>query len=217
MAELVPYTEFDSAELATQLHEGVHSARGLLEKRNINGPFARYGGEIRAGIAKVEKGQEEHISKQLGHYAIVGDLGDVVGAASILPTLALRKQRLRMRAGVARRLPLVSRSYPHASPNVSAWTNGNMDALADAYRDLVAIADQPKYVSPLSGASQVKEPFNVTWTVEPINSPVEVHEAIVARSGLEQIVVARFDDGESGKRIPPKSMLYINYAKYASS
>lgn len=208
MAELIPYTEFNSAELAVQLHEVVRNTRGLLEVRNIHGPIERYGRDIEAGIAKVEKGQEEHTSKQLGHYAIVGDSGDVVGAASILPDLSLRKQRLRMRAGIARRLPLVSKVYPHASPHVSAWTNGNKEALAEAYSDLVAMVDQPKYVSPLSGVSQIKEPFNVTWTVEPVDSPHEVHEAIVASSGLEQIIVARFDDGESGKKTPPKGMLY---------
>lgn len=205
---LIPYNEIDSRELAKGLNEAVAEGHDMLLARNILGPIERYYGSQERGVPFVEKGQRETASGELGHYAILHATGDIVGAASLFPHLPLRRQYLPIQAGAARRLPVVSHELPHARPNIHAWTNGDNEVLSDAYQQLAELAGQPHYESPVIGKPTTKEPFNITWTFEPSRSPKEIHEAIVAKSGLEKVKTARFDDGEDGHSIPPKGTLY---------
>lgn len=208
---LVPFTEFESAvELARQLHEVVTNNIPMLEARNLLGPISRYGSNdsIRAQ-EKVEKGQREHQAGTLGHYAVVGDSGDVVGSASIYPDLPLYKLRLPVPAGIARRAePFLAVRYSYASPNIHAWADDSEDVLAQTYEELTQLANTPPSYHPLSGTPYAKEPFNTTWTLEPARSPKYIHDAIVASSGLQRVAKRRFDDGEDGRTIPPRGTLY---------
>lgn len=206
--ELRPYTEFDSAQLAAQLHEAVVSSESLLRQRNINGPIARYGGELALGIQNVEKGQEEHYYNELGHFAIIGDSGDVVGAGSIYPDLKLRKLRLPLPTALATKHLLVK--YPYAAPNIHAWVNDEQGDLTEVYTDLLEASKATQYCTDIV---RVKGDFTdgkrpgIAWTLEPRRSPKFVHDSIQA-SRLKKVATRRFDDGESKRRIPPRGTVY---------
>ena len=145
----------------------------------------------------------------IGHLAIVGQPGDVIGAGSLRPDIKLRKSNLYLPPIITRNVPFASTANPHATPNVSAWTNGDLESLNLAYIELVERADQPRYTDVLVDTPSTPEPFNVTWATEPLNdTTAEIHEAITRNNQLEAITDARFDDGESRKRTPPKATLY---------
>lgn len=205
---LRPYTDFDSRELAGQLHEAVSAegVRSQLEARNIRGPIQRYGGSLDEAAEKIQKGQHEHTTGELAHYAIVGSSGDVIGAGSLMPDLPLHKLRAPVPSSVGRRTaPLLARAYNYATPNVAAWTSGGEDVLAQAYRELVNLSD----TTHTPGEPTSEPPLKSVWTLEPARSPTEIHEAIVAYSGMMKIANRRFDDGEQTRwEVSPRSVLY---------
>lgn len=211
MAEtLIPYTKFDSAsELALQLQFAVKASQNHLEARNILGPNIRYGGDLDTALENVEKGQAEHDDGKLGHFAVISEMGDVVGAASIYPELKLRKLRMPIppRAAIG---PLAV-DFSYASPNIHAWATDE-DVLSAAYQGLVAIVRSGAFKSRVIGSGQEKEwsrgQSNV-WTLEPTRSPGSIHEAITAGTGLVKVATRRFDDEETaGLHIPPRATLY---------
>lgn len=214
MSEILrAYTEFDSLELARQLHEVVSNDANaqLLEARNIRGPIYRYGGEVHSAEDNVKKGQDEHTRGILSHYAILGVGGDVVGAASLYPNLPLHKLRAPVPAFIARRsAPLLARRFDFATPNVSAWADDNEGVLAQAYKELVKLSDTaPDYHPKKIDLPASQPPLKSVWTLEPARSPQDIHEAIVATSGLGKVATRRFDDGEQSRlEIPPRGTLY---------
>lgn len=205
--ELIPYSEFNSSrDLAIQLHEVVASNKPLLQERKLNGPIIRYGGSLRQGIEKVEKGQREHIAGELGHFAVVGDSGDVIGSASIYPDLMLRKLRLPVPPVLA--FGRLAVGYPYATPNIHAWVADGEGDLTDVYKNLVKLSRDMKYRQRMNKPEFVN-PWHVgsAWTVEPKSSPKEVHDAIKATT-LSKVATRRFDQGESRLRVPPRGTLY---------
>ncbi len=201
---LVPYTEFEAGDLAAQLHGAVRGNMVELGDRNLVGVMLRYGYDLERAEAKVRKGQNEH--DEIGHFAVVDFMGDVVGAASIYPGLPLRKLRLPLPPAAA--VGPLAVEYPYADPNVHAWTVGpERDLLADAYKDLVF-----RSMGTFKRAD-AKKP----WTIEPVASPKHVHESIVL-GGLEAVATRRYDDGESRRRVPPRSVLYAHlYGEWTSA
>lgn len=227
-AMLRPYTEFKADELASQLGEVVVQNKGLLAARNLVGVIDRYGHDFELAKSKVEKGQREHAQGELGHYAIIGISGDVIGSASVYPGLTLRKLRLPIPAGIGRRYSALAVDYPYARPNIHAWAAEDEDVLADAYQALATIG-----LSDLSNRnrltlSQVARREGIAlpsylhqgaaWTVEPHRSPSDIHESITAKSGLKKVATKRFDDGENGLKIPPRGILYadLSYEWYGA-
>lgn len=209
-SELHPYTEFDSTELAAQLHKAVTASESLLRARNINGPIARYGGELAIGIQNVEKGQEEHTYNELGHFAIVGDSGDIIGAGSIYPNLKLRKLRLPLPPALAEKR--LSVYFTYAKPNIHAWIDDDQGDLAEVYEELLETSRADQYstnIVRVEGDFTRDKRTGVAWTLEPLRSPKSIHTAIQA-SGLDKITTSRFDDGESRLHIPPRGILYAD-------
>lgn len=206
MSELLKsYEEFESADLASQFHELVNNNARLLSERNLVGVVLRYGTALDVAEKNIIKAQNERNSR-FGHYAIVGATGDVVGAASVINELPLKKLRLPMPAGLARG-PL-SVKYPHANPNIHAWTDAeDTESLAFAYSQLThKIFEEKPYIT--FGNSLTRMIVDYPWTIEPTKSPDDIHDAITALSGLKAIVSKRFDDGESNREIPSISTLY---------
>lgn len=205
--ELRPYTEFDSSrDLAMQLHDTVIANKPLLQERNLNGPIVRYGGSLSQGIEKVEKGKREHTAGELGHFAIVGDSGDVIGSASIYPDLMLRKLHLPIPPVLA--FGRLAVEYPYATPNIHAWAADGEGDLADIYASLLKLSYHKKYHQRLKKPETANPDHGGSaWTVEPKSSPKEVHEAIQT-TVLDKIVTRRFDQRERRLFIPPRGTLY---------
>ena len=190
---LIPYSQFMPRGLVDGLSGAVLESRDLLQERNILGPIERYAnGDRNHALEMIEKGRHEHLAGVLFHYAIVGSFGEIQGAASIDPSLPLYKPYLPIPAGISRRVPFLRTSYHHAMPNIHAWTrSGKEDLLTQAYQELV----------------QKTHKFDKPWTIEPVTSPREIHEAI-ASAGLTAVATHRYDDGESGRKVPKRSVLY---------
>jgi hypothetical protein len=207
--ELKPYSDFESArDLALQLHEAVRSSEAILRQRDLPGPLARYGGELALATANVEKGQHEHLRAELGHYAVIGDSGDVIGSASVYPGLRLRKLRLPIPAGLAQGWLAVE--FPYATPNVHAWIKDGEDGLADAYKQLLPLSRADAYHRRIVG-TELQNPWHsgAAWTVEPRQSPRWVHRAI-SSTRLQRVATRRFDEGESRKKVPKRGTLYAD-------
>ncbi len=201
-AILVPYTEFEPVDLARQLHGLVDANVTPLTLRGLRGVISRYD-DLDAAKRNVLQGQAEH--HRLGRFAIVNEEGNVRGVASLHPDFPLRKLRLPIPPALARG-PLTT-TYPFAAPNVHAWTghilnwrgrNEDFGALlAPAYKELVRMA------TPEQSDTTTPRP----WTAKPVRSPEFVHEAIV-EAGLAKVATRRFDNGESRRRVPPRSTVY---------
>ena len=190
---LVPYTEFGASDLAAQINGLVVANAELLSMRGLTGVLDRYS-DLAIAEQKIRKGQSEQTT--IGHFAIVNAVGNVRGTGSIIPELRLRRQLLPLPPALTPGLLTVH--YNYANPNIHAWTDKNdTDLLYDAYKDLAYRASGYWKHSTMPKA----------WTVEPTSSPRYIHEAI-SESGLEIIAKGRFDDGESRRDIPPKSVLY---------
>lgn len=196
----MPYSEFDSAELALQLHDVVRDNASLLKARNLLGPLARYGHDLNRAKDKVEKGQREHVAGTLGHFAVVNNENTVIGSASIYPGLSPYKLKAPLPAGISRQFPFMAVDFPGANLNIHAWTNDDGIALEQTYKELFDVS--PSYME-YAGDSR----HHLTWTVEPFKSPQYVHEAIVA-SGLGKVTSGRYDEGDSRFAIPPRGVLY---------
>jgi hypothetical protein len=195
---LVPYTQFEAADLAHQLNEAVLDSIDLLEQRNLHGVVARYGGRLSLAEVMVEKGQWDHLKVNPAHFAVMNKDRDVIGAASIYPNLPLRKLHLPLPPKFTNRF--LSDQFSYANPNISAWTkSGEEEVLMEAYKQMVTMGTTP--------VSNGYMPHESPWTIEPIRSPREIH-AVIALAGLTKIATRRFDDGESKTRIPPRSTLY---------
>lgn len=205
---LHPYTDFETNELAAQLHQAVQFNAPLLAARNIQGLIKRYGEDLETAQENVEKGKRDH-AQGIGHYAIMSDSGDVVGSASLYPDLPLHKLRVPLPIGIARHIPGLTVKYPAANPNIHAWTTLQDDLLPKAYRDLLNLSGGVAGFEPLSGMPMAKEPFTTTWTFEPHSSPKDIHVAIM-ESGLKMAAIGRFDDGEVAKSVPPEGVVYAN-------
>lgn len=200
---LIPYSEFSASELGGRLHEIVTENRKLLAARHLLGLLDRYGADIDTAVAKVSKGQSEDNPR---HFAVVDEAGDVQGSASIFEGLPLGKLRLPMPAGLARRSPGLYTTYPYASHNIHAWTReGQSDVLANAYS---ALANNFKYDIRTVSFSLWRRGM-WPWTIEPVRAPRYIHEVILD-AGLAKVASRRFDDGESGHAIPPRSTLYAH-------
>lgn len=207
--ELVPYSDFDNPEdLAQQLHEAVLDNWSLLKQRKLSGPIFRYGGDIDTATEKVEKGQREHLSGELGHFAVIGNSGDVVGSASIYPDLELRKLRFPIPPVLA--MGRLATRLPYATPNIHGWIGYDEDGLTEVYKQLLKLSHQQPYhrnvtqtnlLTPWHGGS--------AWTVEPAKSPHDIHRMIRA-SKLQKVGTRRYDEGESKLKIPPRGTLYAD-------
>ncbi|HEX8182245.1 MAG TPA: hypothetical protein VF575_01430 [Candidatus Saccharimonadales bacterium] len=199
---LIPYTEFDSFELAYQLHSVVAQSTDLLLQRNLEGVIARYS-RLDEAENKIRKGQAEH--RDLGHFAVVNADGDVKGSASIYPGLPLKRQRIPLPPRIA--ISPLSKTFGNANPNIHAWTSvDEEELLASAYKELLL----------QSTGGRQSEFTPKAWTVEPAHSSTGIHAAI-ATSGLKTIGRGRYDDGESRTKIPKISVLYANvYSEWGS-
>ena len=199
---LVPYTDFDAQALGYRLHELVSRSKEQLAARHLLGLIDRYGVDVDTAVEKVHKGQGEDNPQ---HYAIIDEAGDVQGSASISEGLPLARTRFNLPSGITRRIPLAHIKYPYATHNVHAWTAATApeETLAKAYDQLT----QPFKVFYPELKGYVWYEHQRPWTVEPVKSPVHIHEAIAA-SGLRKIIEARFDDGESSRVTPPLATLY---------
>ncbi len=191
---LIPYSAFDADTLAEQMHRIVVKDTELLRARNLSGVITRYS-DLDTAAVKIRKGQREH--PILGHFAVVDKLDRVRGSASIYPDLELKRQRIPLPPRCA--IGPLSERLPSVGPNVHAWTSTeDRKLLSDAYRELVELSS--KWWRP----DTAPQP----WTVEPASSPPSIHAAI-ASSGLSFVGKGRYDDMESGLRIPPTSILYV--------
>lgn len=209
--ELRPYNELDTDELAADLHEIVGSNRDLLASRRLLGVISRYACSddrkvsIENAKAKVAKGQRETEAGTLMHYALVDASGEVSGQASIFPDLQLIRSRVPLHPRV---LPSVlKKDYPHANPNISAWTvRDKPELLSEAYRTLRDMTLEP---IPYSGIR------DIPWTIEPNSAPSFVHDAIMS-SGLERVTPGRYYEGEGGM-VVPRSTLYAATSEWFTS
>lgn len=195
---LVPYDQFDPEELAQRLNMLVTTSADALSVRGLAGIISRYS-DLSIARQKVRKGQSEQDS--IGHFAVLDADGAVQGSASILPGLPLKKQELPLPPILGKGVPVEGMDI-----NVHAWTSNNdPKVLFGAYRALIDKANEwPEYDGPK------------IWTVEPVKSPKQIHD-VISRSGLQEIETARFDDGESRSKIPPKSTLYARDYKHWSA
>jgi hypothetical protein len=195
---LVDYTQFEVTDLATQLHEAVVANEPLLHSRNLLGVIARYGASQELAEQNVRRGQTNIETGVTQHYAVVNEAGNVVGSASSFPDLPLRKLHLPIPPALA--VPPLAVTFKYANPNIHAWTDvKEEEVLVGAYRQLAAMN--------MSGTPYGK-PTESPWTIEPIRSPRHIHTAL-KMADLTRVATRFFDDGESRKRIPPISSLYI--------
>jgi hypothetical protein len=190
---LVDYTQFEPSSLAEQLHTYVLANEDLLRARNMQGVINRYG-------ADTSRGQQNHENGETYHYAVINDQGNVVGSASCFPDLRLRKMHLPLPAGLADHVSSLAETYPYANPNIHAWTDiKEEEVLVGAYKQLAAMADKHRFMN---------EPHEAPWTIEPLKSPRHIKTAL-KMAGLIRVATRLFDDGESRRRVPPISSLYV--------
>lgn len=208
--ELISYGEYGNPEaVARQLHTATIASQDLLEQRNINGPLVRYGQNVDTAIYNVQRAINLHSAREMGCYAVIGESGDIVGAASIYPDLELRRQFIPMAPIIAQGFldSVLTIDYPYASPNINAWTVDS-EGLDEAYRQLLIESRQsPVNRQPrVANADQKNRAY--AWTAEPIRSPGSVHEQISAAGMYRMLTGKRLADQESRRHVPPKANLY---------
>ncbi len=199
---LRPYSEFpNSHNLAENLQFAVGAAKDILKQRNLRGAIKRYGAGFDLAQEKAEKGIHEHRAGVLGHYAVIGSEGKVVGAASIFPNLRLRKVHLPIPSRFVRwtKEPLTVEATP-GGPAINGWSY-EQGLLPDVYNELANMAT--KYL---------REEDEVIWTTEPTGVDL-AHQAIQAADFIPQ-ETARFYDGEKQPwlKATPLSTLYVQKA-----
>jgi hypothetical protein len=197
---LIPYTKFDTTELARAMFNLVVKNQEMLQLRFCPGVVSRYGVDIATAETNISKGQYNTKNGIMGHFAVVNAAGNVVGAASSFPKLPLRKLDLplqpRMMVGP---MKLATTEIYAGNRNITAWTEAAEEGLlTKIYQDLSDIALQ---------SGSISQP-DAPWTAEPVRSPALIHDSIEA-AGLAPTIDARFDVGESGRIIPPISTLYV--------
>ncbi len=117
------------------------------------------------------------------------------GIATIMPELQLRRQKVWLPAGVARRIPVLSDELPTQGPNIAAWLDADVrgsQPLRDAYRFLLDTTE------------------GEGWTIEP-NANRSIHRInAIKAAGMHAVGgFNRYDDYESGLYVPPQSQLLI--------
>lgn len=196
--ELVPTNELSDTELqqtAQQLSLLVDfpDTRRLLKSRHLWGVVQRHGLGVHQSRMNLERARSAD-PKILSAFIVVRTVDAVpVGMASKQPNVTLQKQRLPMPAGVSRRG--VARTIETSGTHIAAWTAAytkQYESLAGVYRELRQGTD------------------GHVWTVEPLRSDIDIRLAITD-SGMKRVETGRFDDEESGWRIPPTSTLYESH------
>lgn len=213
---LVAYSEFDTDDLARQIHDAARQSEELLRVRHLLGPIARYGASLQAAAESVLRGQSETDPM---HFAVVNEMGDVVGAASIYENLKLGRTKLPLPPGLLRPGDATKSNWAYLhygciGMNVSAWVKpSDSELLWPTYQALVDISK----VSSWSRRGGDDSSGDWIWTVEPALTLAEVHTAI-KDAGLRPVgKMGRYDDHEPGRRIPPRGYLYIARGRLALS
>lgn len=227
------YSTVDArSNLQRRIVELVHdpAVRRTLRARNLLGVLQRYKDE-KSSKDNIWNAQQHMNFARLGAYTINNADGEIVGMATVLPALPLRRQR----TGIPPKLARVSRGLlasevKIAGPEVSAWTNetnpaGARPLLSAAYAELLrpmGLADTVfgRWRERLDTAGETGTivAYN-PWTVEPIDTHI-AHDAIRA-AGLSPAGNGYYDDGESAKLFPPEfvpvSRLYVRSPKQLDS
>lgn len=202
--ELTPLTDIEAERLAPVMRSVVANNKDELLCRNFVGVMERYhrqSGE--ESIEWIKRAQNEQRLGRLGAFILkLG--GEFAGLGTIYPDLQLTRLRLPVRrayGSVPSPWP-VKVTYRLASPNVTAWLDGDADheSLTQAYSRL------------LVKAASLKTNGTVPWTLEPENAPHFIHEAI-QQAGLVQQRLGRFDDQETIS-VPGYSWLYATVDEY---
>jgi hypothetical protein len=213
---LQPYTDFPDEALANSLHAIALRNKGYLQRRGYYGFVQRYGGEL--ALQMVQKGKRDHEAGRSSHFTIVQTRvegavykKEIIGAASIqkglplykLPELGpltpppvaaeklgLRKlvddERLTHNIGV-----IVDVSLLGPSHEATSKSRGRL-----AYKELVKIVEQ-------------EDSSTHAWMLIPEYGFIYERAAAV-EAGLGGLAVGRFDDLESRRHVPPRSVLCVS-------
>lgn len=198
MARLVPYTDYNTETLAMNLHDMVGRSAQVahLHKRHLWGVVSRYR-VLKNAAANVKLAQERHEDGKIEAYAI--DIGGLVlGAASVLPDLPLRRQRWPLPPKFGRRFDFLGAEVETTGPNIAAWLDaGEFSPSAGSFGGAALELIYKELCQDHPGA----------WTIEPLRSPHAVHFAL--NRALKPVDSGFYDDYESGAHFVPKSTLYV--------
>jgi hypothetical protein len=195
--ELLPLGENEDRvdEIGAQIYRLVDNSQTqeLLDTRHFWGVLARHSRTMNRSIAEVRRAAEAHQAKKFGAYAIIGTRGDVLGMATSIPDLKLRRQISPLPPKFSRPLGKLLSTFSlelhRTAPNVAAWTGINhKEALANSYYR----------VAELSGYKG--------WTIEPVRSPDFIFRALQGANFLK-LGTHYYDDYESRHNLVPKAIL----------
>ena len=187
-----PFSRFDAEELGPRLHALASAGVDSLIRRDLINELRNYACCTECASDSVRKQQT---SKLAGHFALIDRRGDPAGFGTVDYSRTLFKLTLPVSPVIASYSSLLMKYYSKTGPQIKAWAAGeeadSNNMLADAYTELR-----------MEASVSAKN----TWTIESIDSPPAVHDAI-ERAGMLAVAEALFDDGMLYRR--PPSRLYV--------
>lgn len=227
---LIPITQFNSAreqaDLALRIKSLVNDpeVRSLLQMRHLTGVLDRYPQtrsrkkkkekrekkDVAVSVRRVADAREQHRKGNVGSYAVLASSGDVIGMASVIPGLRLRRHRTPLPKPLSR--GVLREQIAVAGPEITAWTHEAMprdelemkdSRLSKAYRALLAPGGP---VEEFAAIHDIASPN--AWTIEPTRVPDGIHRAILLSGLRPRGHEGRYDDAEPERLAYPVSVLY---------
>ncbi|MDB5176100.1 MAG: hypothetical protein JWM81_958 [Candidatus Saccharibacteria bacterium] len=212
--------DFDQRKAAQQVRKLVRDpeVRDQLRGRNLLGVMRRYAPSDDEAIARFRKARIGTARSEYAAYTILDDADRIIGMATVLPDLKLKRQRFRLPSMPISLPPLLAKGplveqVPVTGPEVSAWTNeqNGGEHLVDAYRQLLSPQGIADTVFATRRQKQTNRPHRTpmvvesnAWTIEPLEAAKLFHIAIRS-AGLEETGRGVYDDGESVRLFPPET------------
>jgi hypothetical protein len=201
---LIPFPEFEPADLARQLPEAAQRNDSVLKARAFVGPLALLKEDSADIEAFVVDCQREHEAGLNGHFAVMGEDGNVAGAALVAPGRELIQTYAPLPTALfPKRLV---RNFPYANPFVRVWADANQNLLESSYEQLIT-GTAGRFNHIVNPDTPGGGHLGRFWTIEPFWAPQDVHSAVM-RAGMRKIASRWFDDGEGKLRMTPVSTLY---------
>jgi hypothetical protein len=202
--EIVPLTSLELPDI-------IYAARDLnnmathpdvvehLDSRHLHGVIDRHGVSIERSAATLRSAQTQMEKGGLQAY-LLRDSQRVIGQATLIPDIALRRQRTPLPPAIDSLIPLFggkSEDMSELGANVAAWANNReydridyLNILAQAYTHLREQTAMP------------------VWTIEPAHSSVAGLHAVFDRARYDPHDPGYYDDQESRRHSVRLSYLY---------
>lgn len=200
---LVPFSMLDSRIISEELTAICHDTEPLLALRGLDGVLKSFGRGRASADSYVESRQNEQLKAGEdnlgGSYVIFDKAGSIAGEAQLTSGMDVMRRKLILpfrKSGKHFDAPT-----GYTGPFIRAWSTYEAlrdETLSTAYRKLVKFA-----ISSVNGQQS-------PWTIEPVNSMMEVHTIIgssdttLVKTGTDRYVISQ------SAGFIPKSHLYVS-------